>query len=101
MLLWDHQPGGADGPGQLNLAPVVARCAADWGLYTTVCDNLSACADVLGDLVMDPADRERIAGRVAAVAHAVTTSPKPLSWQLRAKVGRRVRWYQLPEEVTR
>jgi hypothetical protein len=101
MLLWDHQPGDADGPGQLNLAPVVARCAGDWGLYTTVCDNLAACADMLGDLVTGPSDRERIARRVAAVAHAVTASPKSLSWQLRAKVGRRVRWYQLPEEVTR
>jgi len=101
MLLWDHQPGGADGPGLLNLAPIAARCAADWGLYTTVCDNLAACAGSLSDLVASPADRERIAGRVAAVSHAVTTSPKSLAWQLRSKVGRRVRWYQLPEEVTR
>jgi hypothetical protein len=101
MLLWDHQPGDADGPGQLNLTPVTARCATDWGLYTTVCDNLGACADTLGDLVATPADRERIAGRIAAVSHAVTSAPTSLSWQLRAKVGRRVRWYQLPEEVTR
>jgi hypothetical protein len=101
MLLWDHQPGDADGPGQLNLTPVAARCAADWGLHTTVTDNLGACADKLGELVPGPADRERIAGRIDAVTHAVTTSPKSLSWQLRARVGRRVRWYQLPEEVTR
>ncbi len=64
-------------------------------------DNLGACADRLGDLVAGPADRERIAGRIAAVTHAVTAAPKSLSWQLRAKVGRRARWYQLPEEVTR
>jgi hypothetical protein len=101
MLLWDHQPGDADGPGQLNLAPVATRCAADWGLYTTVTGNLGACADLLADLVAGAADRERIAGRIAVITDAVAAAPKSLSWQLRAKVGRRVRWYQLPEEVTR
>ena len=44
MLLWDHEPAAADGPGLLNLDPVVSRCAADWGLYTTVTDNLAAGA---------------------------------------------------------
>jgi hypothetical protein len=101
MLLWDHEPADADGPGLLNLTPVAARCGADWGLYTTVTDNLSACADMLGELPAGAADRERIAGRIATIAGALTAAPKSLSWQLRAKVGRRVRWYQLPEEVTR
>jgi hypothetical protein len=101
MLLWDHEPAGADGPGLLNLGPVAARCGADWGLYTTVTDNLSACADLLGELVPAAADRDRIGGRIAAVAGAVTAAPKSLGWQVRARVGRRMRWYQLPEEVTR
>lgn len=101
MLLWDHQPGDVDGPGRLNLGPLVARCAADWGLYTTVTDNLAACAGLLGELIAGQADRERIAGRIAAVTDALTSAPKTMSWQLRAKVGRRVRWYQLPEEVSR
>ena len=101
MLLWDHQPGASDGPGRLNLGPLVSRCAADWGLYTTVTDNLAACAGLLGELIPGQADRERIAGRIAAVTDALTSAQKTMSWQLRAKVGRRVRWYQLPEEVTR
>jgi hypothetical protein len=101
MLLWDHQPGDADGPGRLNLGPLVSRCGADWGLYTTVTDNLAACAGLLGELIVGQADRDRIAGRIAAVTDALNSAPKTMSWQLRAKVGRRVRWYQLPEEVTR
>jgi hypothetical protein len=101
MLLWDHEPGDADGPGRLNLAPITARCATDWGLYTTATDNLSACAARLGDLVASPADRDRIAGRARVVARAVADVPKSLSWRARARVGRRARWYQLPEEVSR
>jgi hypothetical protein len=101
MLLWDHQPAGTDGPGLLNLGPVASRCATDWGLYTTVTDNLAACAEVLGSLVTAEADRTRIAGRITAVTDALAAAPKSMSWQLRAKVGRRKRWYELPEEVTR
>jgi hypothetical protein len=101
MLLWDHAVGSADGPGMLNLAPVAARCATDWGLYTTVTDNLAACAELLGSLVPVVADRSRIAGRIAAISDALAAAPKSLSWQLRAKVGRRKRWYELPEEVIR
>ncbi len=101
LLLWDHEPAGEDGPGQLNLEPVLSRCTADWGLYTTVTGNLAACDGLLGSLIAGPADRARIGGRIAAISGALAAAPKSLAWQLRAKVGRRVRWYQLPEEVTR
>jgi hypothetical protein len=101
MLLWDHEPASADGPGLLNLGPVVSRCAADWGLYTTVTDNLAAGGGLLGSLVPAAADRSRIAARFAAVTDALAAAPKSVGWQLRAKVGRRKRWYELPEEVIR
>jgi hypothetical protein len=101
MLLWDHQLADADGPGRLNVARVAATCAADWGLYTTVTDNLGACADLLGRLIPAAGDRERIGSRIAAIADALQAAPKTMGWQLRARVGRRKRWYQLPEEVTR
>ena len=101
MLLWDHEPAAADGPGLLNLGPVVSRCAADWGLYTTVTDNLAAGGELLGSLVHADADRSRIATRIAAITGALAAAPKSVSWQLRAKVGRRKRWYELPEEVVR
>jgi hypothetical protein len=101
MLLWDHEPASADGPGLLNLSPVVARCAADWGLYTTVTDNLAKSAELLGSLIRTDADRSRIARRIAVITDALAAAPKSVGWQLRAKVGRRKRWYETPEEVIR
>jgi hypothetical protein len=101
MLLWDHEPGDGDGPGRLNLRPLTSRCAADWGLYTTATGNLAACADTLGSLPIGAADRARIAARIETLTAALAAAPKTMAWQLRAKVGKRVRWYQLPEEVTR
>ena len=101
MLLWDHQPAGQDGPGLLNVTAVTGRCAADWGLHTTVTDNLAACAGLLGELVASPGDRDRIAARIGQLSQALDDAPKSMGWKARARVGRRMRWYELPEEVTR
>jgi hypothetical protein len=98
MLLWDHQPASQDGPG---LTAVTGRCAADWGLHTTVTDNLARCAGLLGEFVASPGDRDRIAGRISQLSQALDDAPKSMGWKARARVGRRVRWYELPEEVTR
>ena len=101
MLLWDHEPGDADGPGQVNLTRMAKVCGADWGLYTTATGNLAACAGLLGELVADPGARARIAGRINAITGALESAPKTIAWRMRARVGRRVRWYEVPEEVVR
>ncbi|MBO0770219.1 MAG: hypothetical protein J2P35_02050 [Actinobacteria bacterium] len=101
MLLWDHEPADTDGPGRFDLARLTGTCGADWGLYTTVTDNLRATAGALGALPAAAGDRERIAGRIEAMLAGLLAAPKTAGWRLRARVGRRMRWYQLPEEVTR
>ena len=101
MLLWDHEPGDRDGPGQLNTARMAEACGADWGLYTTATGNLAACVDLLSELVPAGQDRERIADRIGAITGALEAAPKTVGWRMRARVGRRVRWYEVPEEVVR
>jgi len=101
MLLWDHEPADGGGPGHLNLARIAEACGADWGLYTTVTDNLADCASLLGELVTTAADRARIAARIDAVGRALEQAPKTIAWRMRARVGRRIRWFQVPEEVVR
>ena len=102
MLLWDHEPvPGADGPRRLNLAQLARVCGADWGLFTTVTDNLAACSSQLGQLVADKSARATIQERIETIRKGLDAAPKTLAWRMRAKVGRRVRWYELPEEVTR
>jgi hypothetical protein len=105
MLLWDHEPvagaRAADGEGLLNLTRLSEVCGADWGLYTTVTDNLAACAGHLAELPVGAHDAARIAGRIEVIEQGLQDAPKSLQWRMRAKVGRRVRWYEVPEEVTR
>lgn len=98
MLLWDHELTVADGDGRINVERVTALCGEDWGLFTTVTDNLDRLAERLGDLVAEPADRERIATRATELRERLEAAPKSRRWRMRASVGRRKRWYETPEE---
>ena len=42
-----------------------------------------------------------IGERVATIGQALSAAPKSLQWKARAAVGRRVAWYELPEEIAR
>jgi hypothetical protein len=75
--------------------------AADWGWWRTVTGNLDKLPGLAAEkpeLVPQtaPLDPLEHASRLSEHAHAV---PKGMKWKLRANVGDRVRWYELPEEV--
>ena len=93
MLLVEHELADEDGAGKLNIARVAKVCAADWGLYTTVTDNLEKLRTSLG--------AEAPHEKIDELERRLEAEPKTRAWKLRAKVGRRKRWYELPEEVVR
>jgi hypothetical protein len=51
------------------------------------------------DYDVPPAERERIVARLQEVLDRIEAEPKSRGWKLRAKIGERKRWYELPEEV--
>ena len=74
---------------------------ADWGWWRTVTGNLAKMEELLGErpaLIPDDRVYEPVAqaGRLLELA---VEAPKSMKWKLRANVGERVRWYELPEEV--
>ena len=78
-------------------ARYVARLACeDWGLCRTVQLNIPRLLHTLDELDVD---RELVRSRVAEIQGAIDAGPKPLKWRLRAQVGDRLQWYELPEEV--
>jgi hypothetical protein len=93
LLLLDHELADEDGPDRLNVAHVIAVCAGDWGLYTTVTDNLRKLRELPESI--------EISAKVDELEQRLQQEPKTRNWKLRAKLGRRIRWYELPEEVTR
>jgi hypothetical protein len=74
---------------------------ADWGWWRTVTGNLAKMEELLGErLALIPDNRvyEPVA-QAARLLELAVEAPKSMKWKLRANVGERVRWYELPEEV--
>lgn len=74
---------------------------SDWGWWRTVSGNLAKLPTLIAahpglappNPVYDPVEQSRLLGGLAE------TTPKGVKWRLRANIGERVRWYEMPEEV--
>jgi len=101
-LLLDHAPGEGD-TETINLGVITALCARDWGLYTTVSLNLARLehAIVGGAVALEAEAAALVLARIHAIRAALEAAPKTLAWKLRARLGKRLRWYQEVEEVQR
>jgi hypothetical protein len=94
--------GADDESGALDPTRLCQIVCADWGWWRTVSGNLERIASLAPEDVArlappdPPLDPVRQAGELLRLADE---APKSLRWKLRAKVGERVRWYELPEEV--
>ena len=97
-LLHDHPVEERDGDS-VNAAHVAKLCASDWGLWRTFTANLDALGGHVGRYDMGEGGRERIDRSVQKLQERIEQEPKPFSWKMRAKIGDRKRWYDLPEEV--
>jgi hypothetical protein len=99
ILLADHDFAESDGPLTINLTQVTDLLSADWGLYTTVSDNIAKTkAFVTEASMISPHMAERLTAQLAALENRIVASPKSVAWKFRARVGRRVRWFEVPEE---
>jgi len=96
-LFHQHELGDDDDGDVLGVDRLVAVTRADWGWWTTLTDNLAALRATAAGL-LDDAGAALVAGRVEDVVAALERAPKGLRWKARARVGRRVDWFERPEE---
>lgn len=88
-------------PGdELDVRWIARLCAQDWGWFTTVNDNLDKIAQQ-ATLYVEDDESALVAQRVAQIKETLEQEPKSASWRVRALVGRKMLWYELPEEVKR
>ena len=94
--------GGSDaGAAFIDTERFAKLLGADWGWWRTVTGNLGKLPALAQDRPgpappdppFDPVEQSR--GLLALAESA----PKTVKWRLRANVGDRIRWYELPEEV--
>lgn len=97
-LLHEHPVGDEDGDS-VNAARVAVLCAADWGLWRTITGNLEATLARLDAYALSADEKSTVAQRALALLDRIEAEPKSRAWRLRARIGERKRWYELPEEV--
>jgi hypothetical protein len=95
-LLIDHDLGSKEGE-IINGEYLAGLCANDWGVYKTFSMNLSKVLAAAEGYSLDSSQISLVKSKVEALAKEIEDVPKTLSWKLRARVGERVPWYELPE----
>jgi len=100
-LLLYNETGNDD--SKINLVQIAKLCGADWGLYKTTSINIKRVEDMIGKehVQLQDSERKLIRERIAEIQQTFESMPKSLAWQMRDKVGTRVRWYEEVEEVAR
>jgi len=94
-LLLDH-PIAVNDDDAIDATYVARLASEDWGLYRTLQINIEKLRHTVDELDVD---QELVKTRLDQLWTVVEAQPKPLKWRLRAQVGDRMRWYELPEEV--
>jgi len=95
-LMLDHTIEARTHEDAIEAAYIARLAAADWGMYRTLQVNIERLRAMLEELEID---RELVKARLDELWSAIDSEPKPLKWRVRAQVGDRVRWYELPEET--
>ena len=94
-LLIDHDVADHDDDA-INAAYLAKLTAEDWGLYRTLQLNHERARSMVKELAVP---QDTILKRLDGLWDRVASAPKSLKWKLRARVGERMSWYELPEEV--
>ena len=92
----DHQATGDE--SGINSTYIAELCAGDWGLWRTL--EMVAERSRQFALELSGFDAgELVAERLQVLRSELAEIPKTRRWKLRARVGEKKRWYEIPEEV--
>jgi hypothetical protein len=96
-LLNDHDFADSDQPEKINSKYIADLCSKDWGVYKTFTMNLNRILAHLDKLGSDEKMRTRVADQCKALLDQIEQVPKGTKWKMRARVGEKKRWYELPQ----
>jgi hypothetical protein len=98
VLFIDHELGDSDEADKINAKYIAKLCSDDWGLYKTVNMTLDKVVDWINQSILDMEIKENILSKINRLRTIIDAEPKSLKWRMRAKIGEKIRWYEIPEE---
>jgi len=91
-----------DEPGTIGLDRIRPIVGNDWGWWRTVTlnvDRITTLARGDSQRLVPAGGKYHAVEQLAVLGTAIEAAPKSLRWKARAKVGERIRWYEIPEET--
>jgi hypothetical protein len=99
MLVREHSIGNID-QEIINAERISKMCSKDWGLWRTITMNLKKVDEnISGYHWLSPEDQEIVHSRITDVQRMIDAAPKSLKWEVRSKIGDKVKWYNDIGEV--
>jgi hypothetical protein len=91
----------SDDPGAIDLRVFRSLVADDWGWWRTVTLNLERIIALLTEAAQPAIAGGKYDARIQLqiLREAADSAPKSRRWKLRARIGDRIRWYEVPEET--
>jgi len=99
-MLLDHDVAETDGPDVINGKRIASLCASDWGIYKTFTMVLDNAALMLDKFELTDKDKQLVKDRLGKIRQMIEAEPKGMNWKMRAKVGEKVKWYMLPDDMS-
>jgi len=97
-MLYDHDIAEVDDLDTIDPRFVAKLCSDDWGWYKTLTMNIDKMTELAPDY-LDEKETEVVVERLARLRQVIEEVPKSMKWKMRARVGEKRPWYQLPEDV--
>jgi hypothetical protein len=96
-LVHDHELGDSDAHEMINVSYLAKLCAEDWGMYKTFSINIATILSGVGNFELSAESRELVKKRLEGLRSRIENAPKSVGWKMRAKIGEKKRWYEVPE----
>ena len=97
-LLHDHEIVEDGNPNEIiSLNDINAILSDDWGWFTTCMDSFDKVKQYVNESIAGP-DQELLIQKIELIRTSTVNTKKSIKWTVRSKLGRKVQWYELPEE---
>jgi len=96
-LMHDHELADTDASETINVSYLADLCAGDWGIYKTFITTIQNVLLALNTSELPKEDQAIIKKRLEQLQSRIESIPKSMGWKVRAKIGEKKQWYELPE----
>jgi hypothetical protein len=96
-LLLDHAIGTTDEQDVINGNYLAKLASDDWGVYMTFKKTIQNVLDAMDQYNLTSEQQQAVQKKAEEILDMIEGAPKTMRWKLRARLGEKVPWYEVPE----